>query len=85
MENTITATDVRYRFPELVKRVQQGESFIAIAHSRPIFRIVPLEQPGQLPAASDWLARVEASPARATPSLKEINALVHSIRRRGKQ
>jgi len=34
---------------------------------------------------SDWLARVEASPARATPSLKEINALVHSIRRRGKR
>jgi len=78
MDNTVTASDVRHQFPKIVERVQRGESLVAISHSRPVFRIVPLDEAS---GPVDWLKRMHAAPSRRTPSLEEINEIVHRIRR----
>lgn len=77
MEATVTANDLRHRFPEMVRRVQQGETLIATSRSRPVFRIVPMQQ-----AVSDvaWLDRVHAVMGPA-PSMYQINRIVHQVRR----
>ena len=77
MENTVTASDFRRRFPEIVKRVLNGESFIAISNSRPVFKVIPLETektPG------GWLAKLKHAPVTEEPSMDGINTLIHEIR-----
>jgi len=77
MNNTITASEVRHQFPRIVKRVQRGETLVAISRSRPVFQIVPLDYQSM---GTDWLGRVTASGGDA-PSMKEIASIVHRIRR----
>lgn len=81
MATPITATEVRHRFPEIVRRVAQGESFVAIARSRPVFRIVPIEAEG-LDEERDWLGRVKKARGSRAPSMKAVNEMVHRLRRR---
>lgn len=81
MATPITATEVRHRFPEIVRRVAQGESFVAIARSRPVFRIVPLAAE-ELGERSDWLGRVKEAGGSRAPSMKALNEMVHRLRRR---
>ena len=40
MEATVTASDFRQKFPEIVKQVSSGKTLIAISHSKPVFRTV---------------------------------------------
>lgn len=81
MATPITATEVRHRFPEIVRRVAQGASFVVIARSRPVFRIVPLAAE-ELDERSDWLGRVKEAGGSRAPSTKAVNEMVHRLRRR---
>ncbi len=47
MEKTRNSTivglkELRDRFPEYIKNIERGESFIVVKHSRPVFKISPV-------------------------------------------
>lgn len=42
MDTTINAKELRASLPDMVRRVQRGESFTVLYRSRPAFRIVPV-------------------------------------------
>ena len=75
MEEMVTAKDFRLKFTKMCEKVLNGKSFIVVKHSRPIFRVDPISK-----NASDLLDRVSSIPAQS-PSLEEINGIVHKIRR----
>ena len=76
MEPTVTASDFRNKFPELVKQINRGESLVAILRSRPVFRVVPLTAAA---SPADWLVKLKKSPDYNEPSMEEINKIVHKI------
>jgi antitoxin (DNA-binding transcriptional repressor) of toxin-antitoxin stability system len=41
---TVTAKELRLKFPEISKRIQNGESIILIYHSKPLCEMVPLQK-----------------------------------------
>lgn len=81
MYATVTASDFRRSFPEIVKRVQQGESLIAISNSRPVFKVIPLESETE---SEGWLAKLNQAPVSKTPSIDDINEIIHDIRKSSK-
>ncbi len=62
MNRAINAKELRASLPSVVRRVLGGERITVIYRSRPVFRIVPVEEPGipHLPLAEDPLFRAEA-------------------------
>ncbi len=80
MEATMTASDMRHRFAEIVRRVQRGETLIVQSRSRPVFCIVPMQQ-----AAGDvaWLDQVHAAEG-VVPSMEQVSRIVHQVRRGGR-
>lgn len=78
MQATVTASDFRRRFPEIVKRVQQGETLIAISNSRPVFKVIPIESGKE---SEDWLMKLKQAPASAAPTNDDINEIIHGIRK----
>ncbi len=78
MESTVTASDFRHKFPEIVKQVSNGETLIAILRSKPVFRVVPLNADA---APTSWLSKLRDSSNYSEPSMKEINKIVHKLRK----
>jgi prevent-host-death family protein len=48
MDTTINAKELRASLPDMVRRVQRGESFTVLYRSRPAFRIVPIAEGARL-------------------------------------
>lgn len=49
MENIIGLKELRQNIPGFAKKVQNGQSFIVVKQSKPLFKITPLEQ-----ETEDW-------------------------------
>ena len=79
MEATVTASDFRNKFPEIVKHVKRGESLVAILRSRPVFRVVPLSADV---SPTNWLTKLRQAPNYGEPSMNEINKIVHKLRKK---
>lgn len=43
MERAITASDANQRFSELLREVQDGESFIVTSRGRPVAKVMPVD------------------------------------------
>lgn len=43
MKNVLNVKELRASFPEIIKRVRQGDRFTVLYRSKPAFRIVPVE------------------------------------------
>lgn len=56
---SITSSDAKTRFEELLDRIASGESVVITRHGRPIARLVPIgmRDPTDCSAAIDRLAR----------------------------
>ena len=83
MEATVTASDFRNKFPEIVKQVKNGESLVAILRSRPVFRIIPLTSENS--SQVNWLSKLQKTTDYNEPSMEEINSLVHKLRKKSKK
>lgn len=66
MSSSINAKALRASLPDVVKRVQKGERFTVIYRSRPAFRIVPLGEADQAPAALAEDSLYKAGPVGAS-------------------
>lgn len=53
MATTINAKDLRASLPEVVRRVRRGDRFTVIYRSRPAFRIVPVDEPDEVPTTPE--------------------------------
>ena len=65
MERAITASDANQRFSEMLREVQDGETFVVTSRGRPVAKVTPvdaLEQQG--PAVDALLDYVETLPRR---------------------
>ncbi len=78
MEATVTASDFRQKFPEIVKQVNSGKTLIAISRSKPVFRVVPLNTDT---APANWLGKLRDATRYSEPSMEEINKIVHKLRK----
>ncbi|MFH1405193.1 MAG: type II toxin-antitoxin system prevent-host-death family antitoxin [Patescibacteria group bacterium] len=46
MDNLIALKDLRIKLTDYTKRAERGESFLVIRKSKPVFKIVPIEEKG---------------------------------------
>ena len=66
MERAITASDANQRFSELLREVQDGETFVVTSRGRPVAKMVPVDDlDRQAPAIDALLAHVETLPRRS--------------------
>ncbi|WP_176472982.1 type II toxin-antitoxin system Phd/YefM family antitoxin [Sphingomonas lenta] len=66
MERAITASDANQRFSELLREVQDGETFVVTSRGRPVAKVVPVDDlDRQAPAIDALLAHVETLPRRS--------------------
>ena len=66
MERAITASDANQRFSELLREVQDGESFIVTSRGRPVAKVTPVDDfVRQGPEIDALLDFVSALPRRS--------------------
>jgi len=66
MERAITASDANQRFSELLREVQDGESFIVTSRGRPVAKVTPVDDVArQGPEIDALLDFVSALPRRS--------------------
>ncbi len=58
MQSTLTLSDAKARFSEVVERVTGGEEFVITRMGRPVVRIVGYEPHGQAPRLGDLAGRI---------------------------
>jgi prevent-host-death family protein len=63
VDNEISAADAKHKFPQLLRRVRSGLSFVVTSQGKPIARITPIEQDREKAKAA-LLARLENQPIR---------------------
>ncbi len=54
MEKIIGLKDLRQNMATFVQKVQKGRSFVVVKQSKPLFKIVPLEEEGQWETLIDF-------------------------------
>lgn len=65
MERAITASDANQRFSEMLREVQEGESFVVMSRGRPVAKVTPVDDlADQARAIDDLLAHVGKLPRR---------------------
>ncbi len=65
MDRAISASDANQRFSELLREVQEGESFIVTSRGRPVAKVTPVDDlDRQGPAIDALLDFVGALPRR---------------------
>ncbi|MBX3484101.1 type II toxin-antitoxin system Phd/YefM family antitoxin [Phenylobacterium sp.] len=65
MKRTISAGDANQRFSELLRAVQEGESFVVTSRGRPVAKVTPVDDlDRQRPAIDTLLDFVAGLPRR---------------------
>jgi prevent-host-death family protein len=65
MDRAISASDANQRFSELLREVQEGESFVVTSRGRPVARVTPIDDlERQGPAIAALLDFVAGLPRR---------------------
>lgn len=64
MERAISASDANQRFSEMLRDVQDGESYVVMSRGRPVARVVPIDRDGQRRSVGALLAFVHKLPRR---------------------
>ena len=84
----IAMQDIRESLASIADRVEKGESFVVVRNSRPVFRILPVEEvaydkprTGQPPMLlREMTARFDASGDAL--SEVEVDRIIHEVHRR---
>lgn len=64
MDRAISATDANQRFSEVLRDVQEGESFVVMSRGRAVARVVPVAHDDQREQILGLLRFVEGLPRR---------------------
>jgi prevent-host-death family protein len=64
LEEAISSADARRRFFDLLRKVQEGRSYVVISHGKPVARLIPVEKHARIPAAARTalLSRLKSQP-----------------------
>lgn len=72
--NIIGLKELRNSFPKYIRGIENGESFIVVKHSRPVFKISPVENEIWEPVAD--LTQVKPNGVPASQLLKAIDKML---------
>ena len=61
MESTLTLSDAKARFSEVVQRAANGEAFVITRMGRPVVRIARFGEQDQPPKLGDFAGRIRIS------------------------
>ena len=64
MERAISASDANQRFSEMLRDVQEGETYVVMSRGRPVARVVPIDRHAQRRSVASLLKFVEQLPRR---------------------
>jgi len=64
MERSISASDANQHFSEMLRDVQEGESYVVLSRGRPVARVVPVNRDHQRRSVSSLLEFVKKLPHR---------------------
>ncbi len=64
MERAISASDANQHFSEMLRDVQNGESYVVMSRGRPVARVVPIDRDRQRRSVSSLLQFVQKLPHR---------------------
>lgn len=64
MERAISASDANQHFSEMLRDVQEGESYVVMSRGRPVARVVPINRDRQRRSVSSLLDFVQKLPHR---------------------
>ncbi|MBZ9669136.1 type II toxin-antitoxin system prevent-host-death family antitoxin [Mesorhizobium sp. B2-1-8] len=64
MDESVSAADANRKFSLILRGVREGQSFVVTSHGRPVARIVPADNRGQVASRSrnTLLSRLERQP-----------------------
>jgi prevent-host-death family protein len=69
MDRAITASDANQHFSEMLREVQDGQTFIVTSRGRPVAKVTPVDGlDAQAPALNALLDFVAALPRRRAPA-----------------
>ena len=60
MEKYVSATEANQRFPELVRKVSAGDSYIVTSRGKPLIKMVPLEKKSLKGSLEEFYAKCDA-------------------------
>lgn len=64
MERAISASDANQHFSEMLRDVQDGESYVVMSRGRPVARVVPIDRDSQRRSVNTLLEFVQQLPRR---------------------
>ena len=64
MQKSIPAAEANRKFPELLRGVREGNSYIVTSHGRPVARIEPVEKQRRSKAKAALLAHLKVQPVQ---------------------
>ena len=62
MEKSVSATDAKRRFSNILQGVRKGLSYVVTLYGRPVARLIPAEANDRSVALAALLARLKAQP-----------------------
>ena len=60
MDKYVSATEANQRFPELVRKVSAGDSYIVTSRGKPLIKMVPLEKKLSKGSLEEFYAKCDA-------------------------
>lgn len=64
MDKAISASEANQRFSEMLRAVQQGDSFVVLSRGRAVARLVPADSGEEQRSVASLLAWLETLPRR---------------------
>lgn len=64
MDRPISASEANQHFSEMLREVQEGESYVVLSRGRPVARLVPIDREAERKAVADLVAFLETLPRR---------------------
>jgi prevent-host-death family protein len=63
-DQAVSASEANQRFSEMLREVQQGQTFIVTSRGRPVARMTPVDDTAGAPAIRSLLGFLETLPVR---------------------
>lgn len=71
MDRAISASEANQQFSEMLRDVQDGESYVVMSRGRPVARVVPVDRNKERQSVDGLLAFLESLPRRSVAWTRE--------------
>lgn len=64
MERAISASEANQQFSEMLREVQEGESYVVLSRGRPVARVVPVDRDAERRSVDGLMGFLDRLPLR---------------------